>query len=95
MNSCYVYSFDRETFTGCFPSREKAIAEAMEKARLEDISPPTVYIGQIVPPDPHAAGNAFEGFDCVVLRLGRKTSRIGTDDVAGLERFLKEKVGLR
>lgn len=32
------------------------------------------------------------GFDCVVVRLGRKTLRIGTDDVDGLIAFLRSKV---
>ncbi|MCY2928639.1 MAG: hypothetical protein NTV86_03935 [Planctomycetota bacterium] len=32
------------------------------------------------------------GFDCVVVHLGAKTFRIGTDDVDGLVGFLKAKV---
>jgi hypothetical protein len=32
------------------------------------------------------------GFDCVKLKVGRRTVRIGTDDVEGLVVFLKEKV---
>lgn len=31
------------------------------------------------------------GFDCVKLTLGKKTIRVGTDDVAGLTEFLKGK----
>ena len=33
------------------------------------------------------------GFDCVVVRQGNKTTRVGTDDVAGLLAFLRTKVG--
>jgi hypothetical protein len=33
------------------------------------------------------------GFDCVVVHLGPKTLRLGTDDVAGLLGFLQNKVG--
>jgi hypothetical protein len=33
------------------------------------------------------------GFDCVVVRLGKKTLRIGTDDMAGLVAFLNSKIG--
>jgi hypothetical protein len=32
------------------------------------------------------------GFDCVVVRQGRKTIRVGTDDVDGLLAFLRTKV---
>ena len=32
------------------------------------------------------------GFDCAVIHLGRKTVRVGTDDVAGLVAFLQSKV---
>jgi hypothetical protein len=33
------------------------------------------------------------GFDCVILRLDRRTIRIGTDDAQHLASFLREKVG--
>jgi len=33
------------------------------------------------------------GFDCVIVRLGAKTVRIGTDDVDGLVAFLRSKIG--
>ena len=33
------------------------------------------------------------GFDCVRLKVGNRTVRIGTDDVSGLTSFLKAKVG--
>ena len=33
------------------------------------------------------------GFDCVVVHLGQKNIRIGTDDVQSLAGFLKGKVG--
>jgi hypothetical protein len=32
------------------------------------------------------------GFDCVKMRVDNRTIRVGTDDVQGLVRFLKEKV---
>jgi len=32
------------------------------------------------------------GFDCVKIRLGKKTIRVGTDDVTGLVNFLKTKL---
>ncbi len=33
------------------------------------------------------------GFDCVRLKVGSRTVRIGTDDVSGLMSYLKTKVG--
>ncbi|MFB3925603.1 MAG: hypothetical protein ACE14T_06075 [Syntrophales bacterium] len=35
------------------------------------------------------------GFNCVRIVLGKKTIRVGTDDVEGLIRFLKTRVGHR
>ena len=35
------------------------------------------------------------GFECVVLTMGGKTIRIGTDDAEGLEAFLKRRCGAR
>jgi hypothetical protein len=32
------------------------------------------------------------GFDCVKMRVDNRTIRVGTDDIQGLVRFLKEKV---
>ena len=32
------------------------------------------------------------GFDCVKLQMGKKTLRIGSDDVAGLVGFLKQTI---
>jgi len=32
------------------------------------------------------------GFDCVQIQMGRKTVRLGTDDVAGLVGFLRTKI---
>jgi hypothetical protein len=34
----------------------------------------------------------LSGFDCVVVHLGQKNIRVGTDDMEGLVRFLKGKV---
>ncbi len=33
------------------------------------------------------------GFDCVVLKVGGKTIRVGTDDRENLARFLQERIG--
>ncbi len=33
------------------------------------------------------------GFDCVVVRQGSRTVRVGTDDVSGLLAFLRTKIG--
>ncbi|MEI8198306.1 MAG: hypothetical protein WCI73_20625 [Phycisphaerae bacterium] len=33
------------------------------------------------------------GFDCVKVQMGKKTVRIGTDDVPGLVAFLKRRIG--
>jgi len=34
------------------------------------------------------------GFDCVKLTLGRKITRVGTDDAEELAKFLRERTGL-
>ena len=65
----YAYSFDRETFTGSFSTREKALADALVKCFKEEVPPPTVYIGQVIPPDPHAAGNAEDVIDNMRRRV--------------------------
>ena len=33
------------------------------------------------------------GLDCVIVRMGRKTLRVGTDDAAGLTGFVRGKIG--
>lgn len=63
----FAYSFDRFSFTGSFPSREKALEAAIEHGRqLGGVG--TIYVAIRVPGDPQASGHA----EAVIKSMARR-----------------------
>ncbi|MGD0770325.1 MAG: hypothetical protein ABSB42_19245 [Tepidisphaeraceae bacterium] len=58
MNGEFAYSLNGEHYRGAYPTREEALAEAIEAARGCDDSPQMVYVARRVPADPMASGHA-------------------------------------
>src|SRR2546423_1371823 len=54
----YVYSFDRETFVGAFPTREAAYQAAVAKASGMENAPTEIFVAERIQGDPQAAGHA-------------------------------------
>jgi hypothetical protein len=54
----FAYSLNGEHYRGTYPTREEALAAAIEAARRCDDSPQMVYVGRRVPADPMACGHA-------------------------------------
>jgi len=78
----FAYSFDRESFTGSYPSRNQALAAALEHARQLGDGLSTVYVAVRVPGDPQASGHAEHVIKCMARR-----ARHGAGDAA--EGYLK------
>ncbi|HEY1629476.1 MAG TPA: hypothetical protein VGF52_06435, partial [Tepidisphaeraceae bacterium] len=52
----FSYSFNRETFNGCFETRQEALNQAIEKLSELSDSPEMIYIGKRIPLDPIPSG---------------------------------------
>ena len=76
MSATYCYSFDRETFTGSYESRQEAFKAAVMKAAETDPSITSLYIGERVAGDPQACGHAR----AVVEAMRQRARRVGGDD---------------
>ena len=64
----YVYSFDRETFTGSFPTRDAAYQAAVAKASGMENTPTEIFVGERIQADPQAAGHARAVFKEMIRR---------------------------
>lgn len=65
----FAYSFDRNSYTGPFDSREAAVAAGVARSReLGAAGIDCVCVGMIVPPDPQACGHAEEVIKNMVRR---------------------------
>jgi hypothetical protein len=69
MNPTFVFSLDRETWMGEFPSRQAAAAEGIRKARQHPDSIATVYVGQKIFPSPRAYGHARDVLHTMARRV--------------------------
>jgi hypothetical protein len=54
----YVYSFDRETFIGSFPTRDAAYQAAVVKASGMENTPTEIFVGERIQGDPQTSGHA-------------------------------------
>ena len=68
----FAFSFDREQFTGRYPTREQALAAGLQAARQSPEAPGTVYVGKIILADPQACGHAEAVVDAMKLRARDK-----------------------
>ena len=64
----FSYSFDRESFTGSFASRNQALAAALEHAKKLGDGVSTVYVAVRVPGDPQASDHAEPVLKCMARR---------------------------
>jgi hypothetical protein len=64
----YVYSFDRETFTGPFDSRDVAYRAAVARAHEMENTPTEIFVGQQIPGNPQASDHACHVIERMRLR---------------------------
>jgi hypothetical protein len=69
MGPTFVYSFDRESFTGRYATRADALAAALKHALAYPNPINTVYVGQQVQPKPHTYGHARAVIDAMRRRV--------------------------
>ena len=79
MNPSFAYSFDRETFSGDFPTRDAAAAAGIRRAQDHPDSPGTVYVGQQLSPNPRAYGHARMVIDAMARRVRDDCGEIADD----------------
>jgi hypothetical protein len=68
----YTYSFNGDSFTGRFETREAAQTAAFEAARRANLPPTTVYVGRVMESDPVAQGHALAVLSQMALRHRRQ-----------------------
>ena len=73
----YAYSVHGEKFLGSYPTREEAVARAVEVARMQPCPPSSVFVGKRVPGDPQAKNLAKN-----VIRLMRERALGAVGDEA-------------
>ncbi len=83
MNPVFVYSFDRETFSGRFATRREAINAALAAAAADANQISTIYVGQQVTPNPRAFGHARTIVDTMSRRVRDDAGEAG-------EKFLRK-----
>jgi hypothetical protein len=69
MNPEFVYSFDRESWTGSYGSRKQAAEAGMAAAARHPDSIGSIYVGQKVVPNPRAFGHARQVLDNMIRRV--------------------------
>lgn len=79
MNPTFVYSLDRETWTGAFPTRNAAVTDAIRAARQHPDSIATVFVGQKVVPSPRAYGHARQIIECMRRRVREDNGDMADD----------------
>ena len=79
MNPTFVYSLDRETWTGAFPTRNAAAADAIRAARQHPDSIASVFVGQKVVPSPRAYGHARQIIECMRRRVREDNGDMADD----------------
>lgn len=84
MNPTFLYSLDRETWTGAFPNRQAAVAEGIRAARHHPDSISTVYVGQKVVPSPRAYGHARQVIDTMRRRVREDNGDMADDFLSDL-----------
>jgi len=84
MNPTFVFSLDRETWLGEFPSRQTAVAEGIRKAQAHPDSISTVYVGQKIVPSPRASGNARQVVDAIARKMKDDAGDIADDFLGGV-----------
>jgi hypothetical protein len=82
MSPQFVYSFDRQTYEGSYPTRAEALASGIARARQLSGAIDTVYVGQRIAGDPQTADHA-EG----VLKAMRARAKHAVGE--GAERYLR------
>jgi hypothetical protein len=75
----YAYSFDHETFTGAFATREEAYRAAVARASGMEDTPAEIFVGERVPADPQADGHATELLKSMARRA-RAAAGEGADE---------------
>lgn len=65
MTPVFAYSFDRDTYTGQYPTRQKALDAALIALRDRSDLPEGIFIGQWVEPDPKASYHAEDVIECM------------------------------
>jgi hypothetical protein len=75
----YAYSFDRETFTGAFATRDEAYRAAVARASGMEDTPAEIFVGERVPADPQASGHATELIKAMARRA-RAAAGEGADE---------------
>jgi hypothetical protein len=96
----FAYSFDRETFTGSYDSRNQALAAALEHARKLGDGLSTVYVAVRVPGDPQASDHAETVIKCMARRAhqhvgdaaGGYLKRINDQQEAELDDALRDAI---
>src|SRR5947207_7663371 len=73
----YVYSFDRESFFGSFPTRDAAYQAAVAKASGMENTPTEIFVGERIQGDPQASGHAAN-----VLRAMKDRARAAAGEQA-------------
>lgn len=73
MSNRFSYSFDRESFTGRFETREQAVAAGMKAAAARPDPVEAVYVARSVPVDPQADGHAERVVEWMRVRMLDRT----------------------
>jgi hypothetical protein len=84
MNPTFVYSFDRETWTGEFASRQLAAAEGIRRARQHPDSISSIFVGQKIIPSPRAYGCARQVIDDMARRVRDDNGDLADDFLRGV-----------
>jgi hypothetical protein len=83
MSPQFVYSFDRHTYEGSYPTRAEALARGIARAHELNGAVDTIYVGQRIPGDAQAAGHAE-----VILKSMRARARHAVGE--GAEQYLRK-----
>lgn len=79
MKGTYAYSFDRESYTGVFNTRDEAVRAGCAAAERLHTQLTEIYVGQRVAGDPQADLHAWE----VIKSMRERARTAAGDDSAG------------
>ena len=86
MNSRYAYSFDGNTFSGSFATRQEAYYSALTKADALTDKPESIFVAERIQPSPQISGHASQ-----ILREMRRRADLQTGDAS--ETWLRNVTG--
>ena len=78
----YAYSFDRETFSGTFATRQEAYDAAIAKASGMEDMPSEIFVGERIAADPQTSGHACD----LIKSMARRARAAGGE---GADEYLR------